>query len=295
MTQTTFEQIIDGLKTNKIVPYMGPGILADVNHLDTGSPIPADSDSLILAMNGGKPMAPRLMYEFPRAAMDMELKKGRSFVNRFLDETYGKHQWSRAGVHEWLADMKPQYVIDINRDTQLQDTYSDTPHTLIRGIARIGGTPFRFRIHHYDGSSYKEIEQTEVDPSLPILFKPMGSPLPDANYIASDADYVDYITELMGGFAIPDFLKDYRKGKQYLLMGMRLTRDTERMVMSDIIYSADEPKGWVLIPEPNAKEERYCKRLGLVIIKANIQDLMQAASFVPLADSKETNESRIGT
>ena len=299
MTQQSFEHILTGLATNKIVPYLGPGILADVNDVETGSAIPADSDSLIIAMNDGKPMAPRLMYEFPRAAMDMELKKGRNFVNKFLDETYGQHQWSRASVHEWLADLKPQYVVDINRDTQLQDSYADTPHTLIRGISRIAGTDYRFRIHHFDGESYKEIEQTEADPTLPILFKPMGSPLPDATYIASDADFVDYITELMGGLAIPDFLKDYPKGKQYLLLGMRLTRDTERMVMSDIIYAADEPKGWVLIPEPNAKEERFCERLGLEIIRENVLDFMQAAStFIPSHDAvltkTNTNGTRIG-
>ena len=277
MSQTTLQDIVNGISENKIVPYLGPGILADVTNSLTGEAIPADSNSLILAMNGGKPMAQRLMYEFPRAAMDLELKKGRSYVNRFLDETYGKQQWSRAAVHDWLADIKPRYVVDINRDTQLQQTYADTPHTLIRGIARLGGTPFRFRIHHYDGESYREVEQEAVDPSLPILFKPMGSPLPDATYIASDADYVDYITELMGGFAIPNFLKEYRKGKQYLLLGMRLNRDTERMVMSDIIYGADEPKGWVLIPEPNAKEQRYCQRLGLEIIEADTGELLNAA------------------
>ena len=296
MTHYNFEHILTGLTTNRIVPYLGPGILSDVNDMETGSAIPADSDSLIIAMNGGKPMAPRLMYEFPRAAMDMELKKGRNFVNKFLDETYGQHQWSRASVHEWLADLKPQYVIDINRDTQLQDSYADTPHNLIRGISRIAGTDYRFRIHHYDGKSYKEIEQTEADPTLPILFKPMGSPLPDATYIASDADFVDYITELMGGLAIPDFLKEYRKGKQYLLLGMRLTRDTERMVMSDIIYAADEPKGWVLIPEPNAKEERFCERLGLEIIRENIPDFMQAAStFIPSHDTVLTETKTDGT
>jgi hypothetical protein len=293
MTEYNFEQILSGLASNKIVPYLGPGILADVCDAETGSAIPADSESLILAMNGGKPMSARLMYEFPRAAMDLELKKGRSFVNRFLDETYGQHQWSRSSVHEWLAGLKPQYVIDINRDTQLQDTYADTPHTLIRGIARIGGTDYRFRIHHYDGETYKEIEQTEVDASLPVLFKPMGSPLPDATYIASDADYVDYITELMGGFAIPNFLKEYRKGKQYLLLGMRLTRDTERMVLSDMLYAADEPKGWALIPEPNDKERRFCKRLGLEVIEADVQDLIQAAPSFPLHSSSPASEQRI--
>jgi hypothetical protein len=62
----------------------------------------------------------------------------------------------------------------------------------VRGIARVGGTDYRFRIHQCDGSGYREVDQAVVDTSLPVLFKPMGSPRPDPIYIASDADYVDY-------------------------------------------------------------------------------------------------------
>jgi len=244
MTTTNFDLIISGMKEGKIVPYLGPGVLKGVTHQETGVDIPADSDSLILAMNGGKPMAPRLMYEFPRAAMDMELKKGRNFVNKFLDTTYGDSHWSRALFHDWLETIKPHYVIDVNRDSQLQDSYADTPHILIRGIARIAGTDYRFKLHQYDGKNYREVSQEEADTSLPILFKPMGSPVPDATYIASDADYVDYITELMGGFGLPAFLKEYRKNKQYVFIGLPMNRDTERMVLSDIIYAADTPTGW---------------------------------------------------
>lgn len=283
MSTELLSSIVEGIKDNSVVPYLGAGVLKDVVNKATGEAIPADSDSLILAMNDGKPMSARLMYEFPRAAMDMELKKGRSYVNRFLDETYGKNEWTRAAFHDWLADIKPNYVIDINRDTQLQDSYSDTPHILIRGIARIGGTDYRFRIHQYDGNEYKEVAQEQADTSLPILFKPMGSPIPDANYIASDADYVDYITELMGGFSIPSFLKEYRKEKQYLFLGMRMTRDTERMVLSDMIYAASEPKGWALIPEPNDKERRFCERQGIKLIESDVNDLILAAETTTAA------------
>ena len=105
----------------------------------------------------------------------------------------------------------------------------------------------------------------------------MGTPKPDANYIASDADYVDFITELMGGFSIPPEVKALRKGKQYLLMGLRLNRDTERMVMSDMIYSAAEPAGWALIQTPTDKERRFCKKQGLELIEADVFDLIGAA------------------
>lgn len=276
MAESKLRELIQGIEEGIVVPYLGCGALTGVCDRENGDPIPADSDSLILAMNNGRPMAPRLMYEFSRAAMNVELKRGRSAVTRFLNTTYGQRQWSRSPLHDWLQAIKPNYVVDINRDTQLQESYSDTPHTLIRGISRIGGTDYRFRIHHYDGTHYseKEIDQARVDPSLPILFKPMGSPLPDATYIASDADYVDYITELMGGFAIPTFLKQYRQEKQYLFLGLRMNRDTERMVLSDIIYAAGKPAGWALIPEPNDKERRFCKKQGIEIIEADVEDLL---------------------
>jgi len=274
MTPELREKLLAGLKDGSIVPYLGPGVLADVTNPATGERIPADSDSLIIAMNGGKPMAPKLMYEFPRAAMNVELKRGRTTVTKFLTKTYGETTWTRGALHDWIKALRPAYVIDINRDTQLQDSYADVPHTLIVGIARIAGTAFRYKLYFWNGNAYAPTEI--INPALPILFKPMGTPRPEGIYIASDADYVDFITELMGGYSIPPEVKELRKSKQYLLMGMRLNRDTERMVMADIIWSAAEPAGWVFIAEPTEKEKRYCKKIGLEIIDADIFEFIGA-------------------
>jgi len=275
MTPELREKLLAGLKDGSIVPYLGPGVLADVKNAATGAPIPADSDSLIYAMNDGKPMAPKLMYEFPRAAMNVELKRGRSAVTKFLNRTYGETAWTRGAVHDWLKGIAPHYVIDINRDTQLQDSYADVPHNLIVGIARLGGTDFRYKLYFWDGVAYQKTEI--INPALPILYKPMGTPKPEANYIASDADYVDFITELMGGFSIPPEVKELRKGKQYLFMGLRMNRDTERMVLSDVIYAAAEPAGWALIANPTDKERRFCKKQKLEVIEADVFDLIGAA------------------
>ena len=275
MTPELREKLLAGLKDGSIVPYLGPGVLADVKNVATGAPIPADSDSLIYAMNDGKPMAPKLMYEFPRAAMNVELKRGRSAVTKFLNRTYGETAWTRGAVHYWLKGIAPHYVIDINRDTQLQDSYADVPHNLIVGIARLGGTDFRYKLYFWDGVAYQKTEV--INAALPILYKPMGTPKPEANYIASDADYVDFITELMGGFSIPPEVKELRKGKQYLFMGLRMNRDTERMVLSDVIYAAAEPAGWALIANPTDKERRFCKKQKLELIEADVFDLIGAA------------------
>ena len=280
ITSELLDQWQAGFADCSIVPYLGPGVLADVRSKADGRAMPATSDQLILAMNNGQPMAPKLMYEFPRAAMNIELKHGRSAVTRFLDMTYGTAKWTRAALHDWLAGILPPYVIDINRDTQLQDSYAHMPHLLILGCARVvvkrGGGDYRFKLFCHDGDSYVAIDPARADPALPVLFKPMGAPLPQSSYIASDADYVDYITELMGGFAVPSFVKTARRGKRYLLLGMRLNRDSERMVLSDLIYDAAQaPAGWALIAEPTAKEKRFCERQGIEIVEATVADLLQ--------------------
>lgn len=281
--ELALEQMAAKIAAGELIPYIGPGALQGVVEQGTQQSIPADSDSLILAMNDGKPMAPRLMYEFPRAAMNLENKKGRKFIERFLTTTYGERKWTRSAFHQWLADLHAPYIVDINRDTQLQELYQDRDHTLVVGVARLIGSSYRFRIYQYKvGASYQEIEHMDVDRSLPILFKPMGSPVPEANYIASDADYVDYITELMGGFAVPGFIKEYRVGKQYLFAGMRMQRDTERMVLSDIIYGAEEPvAGFVLMPDANDKERRFSAKKHLTVMDADIDALMGLAESCP--------------
>ena len=283
MDATLRTTLLAGLRDGSIVPYLGPGVLADATDAKTGAPMPATSEQLILSMNGGKPMAPKLMYEFSRAAMNIELKRGRVAVTRFLNATYGETSWTRAALHDWLQDIRPPYVIDINRDTQLLDSYAGVPHTLILGCARIVANGYRFRLFSHDGSTYSEIAPEEADPDLPVLFKPMGAPRPKASYIASDADYVDYITELMGGFAAPAFVKARRRGKRYLLLGLRLNRDTERMVLADLIYEAASPAGWALIEDATDKERRFLKKHNIEVIDADFPALIAASSTVNAA------------
>jgi hypothetical protein len=272
--------MLAGLKDGSVVPYLGPGVLADVRHAETGAAMPTTSDELIVAMNGGKPMSPKLMYEFPRAAMNIELKRGRSAVTKFLDATYNA-PWMRSAVHDWLKAIRPAYVIDINRDTQLLDSYAAIPHTLVLGCARLGGTDFRFKLFAWDGAHYTAILPGQAALGLPLLFKPMGAPKPESTYIASDADYVDYITELMGGFAIPAYVKQLRSDKRYLFLGMRFNRDSERMVMSDIIYSAATgPAGWALIEGPTAKEQRFLAKMGIEIVEGSVAELIGAEEAV---------------
>ena len=56
MSEMTLQTLLTGVANNTIVPYLGAGALQGSVDKLSGVAIPADSDSLILAMNGGKPM-----------------------------------------------------------------------------------------------------------------------------------------------------------------------------------------------------------------------------------------------
>jgi len=281
---TDFQRLRDGLISGAIVPFLGPGALAGSVDPESHQPIPADSRSLILAMNNGREMMPRLMYEFSRAAQHVEQRRGPVAVSRFLAQLY-RRPWTRSPLHDALAQLAPPWVVDINRDGQLLDSYADRPHLLLKGIARIMEKAKRYQLFHYDGREYRAIDEAAADRSLPILFKPTGCALPEPGFIASDADFVDYLTQLMGGFALPGFLKAYRRGRQYLLLGVPLNRDTERMLVSEITQMAAAERGWVLLPEATAKEQRYCARVGLQIIDTPL------AEFVGFLSSSNENAS----
>jgi len=264
-----------GMTAGTIVPIIGPDSHADCVNTTTGEAMPAQNNALIIAMNNGKPMSPKLMTEFSRAAMNLEFKRGRKYIERFLIELYENHSWSIPTQIEWIAQANPGYIIDLNRDSVLLDRFADRPHILIQGVARLSKACPRYRAYTYGTSDdYIPInEDTDGENiargSMPMVFKPLGCARPNPSFIASDADYVDFITEMMGGFALPSFLKTYRKKKQYLIAGVRLAKDTERMVLRDIIYDADpDAPGWLIAENPTRKEIKFAEHQNLSIIEA---------------------------
>jgi len=244
-TQLFQNLVIDG----KFIPFIGIGIFKEVD-------MPYSSDSLILAMNNGRAMPPRLMYEYSRAAMNLEQKKGRGYLEELIKSIYAK-AYEMPTIYKLISQNPPPYIIDTNVDDSLQKAYAHIPHFLILGRSRVLGDGERFVVYVYDTSSgYTLIESKLLDDSKPILFKPMGSISPELNLIVSDADFVDWLTEAMGGYGVPKFLKAYRKEKRYCYIGMDFGKDTFRMVANEI--TMDSLDGVVL----ENKEEFTKKELS---------------------------------
>ncbi|MDD2838341.1 SIR2 family protein [Sulfuricurvum sp.] len=275
MDTTIFETIKKEIRNQTTIPYFGLGVFEGIMTKD-GEAVPHDSDSLILAMNGGRAMAPRLMYEYSRAAMHLEQRRGVEYMTQLINHIYTK-PFDPTPLHKAIVDMMPRYIIDTNRDTKLQEVLAYTPHCMIIGKARIMGNDYRYEVYEYDveNQKYFLVEEEVLETAEKILFKPMGTPLPNPSFIISDADYVDWLTEAMGGYAVPKVLKTYRKTKKYLFLGTSFDRDTDRMVANEL--SLDLEGGYVITDkELGKKEKKFIDKHNLEVIPMSLPEFIKA-------------------
>ena len=271
---TTIAAIKKEIRNQTTVPYFGLGVFAGTKTKE-GEQMPFDSDSMILMMNQGRPMSQRLMFEYSRAAMHLEQRRGVDYINQLMNWIYTK-EFEPTPLHKAIVNMTPRYIIDTNRDTKLQELYAYEPHCLIIGKSRILDNDYRYELFEYDveNKKYFQVEEEALDDAKKILFKPMGSPLPEPSFVISDADYVDWLTEAMGGFAVPAALKTYRKTKKYLFLGTFFDRDTDRMVANEL--TLDLEGGYVITDkELGKKEKKFIEKHNLEVLPLSLQEFTE--------------------
>lgn len=270
----TIATIKKEIRNQTTVPYFGLGIFKNVTTKE-GEEMPYDSDSMILKMNNGRAMSPRLMFEYSRAAMHLEQRRGVDYIQQMMNWIYTK-EFEPTSIHKAILDMSPRYIVDTNRDSKLQELLSFEPHMLIVGKSRILDNDYRFEIFEWDveNKKYFQVEEEALDDANKILFKPMGTPLPEPSFVISDADYVDWLTEAMGGFAVPRVLKSYRKTKKYLFLGTAFDRDTDRMVANEL--TLDLEGGYVITDrELGKKEKKFIDKHNLELIELPLESFIE--------------------
>lgn len=274
-TQTLIDTIKKELRNQTTVPYFGLGIFYDTKTKE-GEQMPYDSDSMILMMNNGRPMSERLMFEYSRAAMHLEQRRGVDYIQQMTNWIYTK-EFGSTPLQKAVLDMSPKYIIDTNRDGKIQELLAFEPHTVVIGKSRILDNDYRFEIFEWDveNKKYFQVELDALDEAQKILFKPMGSTLPDPSFVISDADYVDWLTEAMGGYAVPATLKTYRKTRKYLFMGTYFDRDTDRMVAHEL--TMDLEGGYVITDKPlGKKEKKFIERHNLEVLEMSLDEFSKA-------------------
>lgn len=232
------------LKAGKIVPYLGPGVAG------LGEP--------------AAPMTPEALAEFfatkvalPRrakgnawaSAQHIESMKHRSTVTTLMAEAFSTPV-QPAPLHSYFASLKLPLIVDTWYDGAMRKALEEKSGCSwgeVQGITRAGiGEDRWYRFYEADG---KESNRAAAEGWTTLLYKPHGSIAPSKNFLISDADYVEVLTEIDIQTPIPDAIKDRRTERSFLFLGCRfhdqMLRTYARQVMkrsSAIHYVIVEPE-----------------------------------------------------
>jgi hypothetical protein len=118
-------------------------------------------------------------------------------------------------------------------------------------------------------------------PDLPkdtqrLLYKPLGSHGPAGNYLVSDSDYVEVLTEIDIQTPIPPAVQAWRSGRHFLFLGCRfddqLTRCFARQIMK---RSSDQH--WAVLPhQPTRMEARFLAEQNITRIDMKLAQFSAA-------------------
>jgi hypothetical protein len=167
-------------------------------------------------------------------------------------------------VHAWYDDL-PQKALRSRFDWGIAQGVSQAEHS--------GNW-----VHYYraDGS-YAGVESA----SLPVewktlLYQPFGSVWPARNFLVSDSDFVEVLTEIDIQTPIPESVQKIRAGRSFLFLGCRFSKQLDRLFAHQIIKRSSQ-KHWAVLPEePTRNEARFLDEHSIERIPITLSEFVAA-------------------
>jgi hypothetical protein len=233
--------VLGHLRDGKVIPYLGPGVA----ELEKPS-VPMNPEALA-AFFGTKVALPRRARGNAWAsAQHIESTRHRATVTALMNEAFATPVAPTA-LQRHLATLPLPLIVDSWYDGAMRTALAGrSDWGEIQGITRAGIGEDRW-YRFYDASG-NEVDRATAKGWTTILYKPHGSVAPAKNFLISDADYVEVLTEIDIQTPIPDEVKARRTGRSFLFLGCRfndqLLRTYARQVSkrsSDLHYAIVEP------------------------------------------------------
>ena len=276
MQPTTLESILEQLGEGKVVPYLGSGVL----RLDKNCPIPSTPEALVAKLVAKSSVPHKLLKSLTGAAQFIENFKHRKTLVTGMNEAFRVSATPNA-LHEFLADIRPPMIVHA--------WYDDLARKAFAGKEDWGSVQGASQSEHFgEWTRWYDPMGALADAVVgetwtTLLYEPVGSIAPASNFLVSDTDYVEFLTEIDIQTPVPDKVKDLRKGRHFLYLGCRFNTQLDRILAHQISKRSSD-KHWAVLPDPPTRNElRFLEEHGIERIELPLEDfaaqLMGAAAF----------------
>ena len=249
------------LDAGTLIPYLGPDMLSLCSDLK----VPATPQALAESMTSKVSVPHKIRKRLTQAAQFIENFKHRKSVVHLMNGAFADTP-APSALHLALAGSGAGLWVD----TWYDDTFASA---LVQARPQGGWVQVQglSQSEHFGQWTGVYADDGEFLPVLPadveqILYKPIGSHSPAGNYLVSDSDYVEVLTEIDIQTPIPAAVQAWRNGRNFLFLGCRfddqLTRSFARQIMK---RSSD--RHWAVLPhEPTRMEARFLQEQGITRI-----------------------------
>lgn len=263
--------VAEGLAAGTLAPYLGPGLLA----LCQGTTPPADPLALAAVLSSKSSVPGKIKNRVTAVAQFIENFKHRKSVVQLMDEAFAQAPEPSA-LHRALAASAAQLWVD----TWYDDTF---PRALSQ--ARPAGGWLQSQglsqsEHFGQWTGTYAADGSPHDGPLPagaaLLYKPLGGHAPASNYLVSDSDYVEVLTEIDIQTPIPAEVQARRSGRHFLFLGCRFDDQLTRSFARQIMKRSSDHHWAVLAGEPTRMEARFLEEQGITRIPLPLADFASA-------------------
>ncbi|MGC2458157.1 MAG: SIR2 family protein [Gallionellaceae bacterium] len=270
--KNAINEIMAGLEAGTVVPYMGPGVWAAAA---TPPAHPADPVQLIARLTERVTVSHKLRKNLTGAAQYIENFKHRKTLSGLMNTAF-QSKAAPGELHEFIASLhKLPLVVDTWYDDAMQLALAQHPDWgQVQGVSQAE--------HHGEWVRYYNAQDKPSDAESAnnwqtLLYRPLGSSAPEQNYVVSDSDYVEILTEIDIQTPIPPVVQKRRLGKSFLFLGCRFAYQLDRIFARQIMKRSSF-QHWAFIEgELSRNEERFLKEQNITRLDMPVSALLAQA------------------
>ena len=259
--------IATGLERGTLAPYLGPGLLT----LCRGAVPPADALALATQLTARVSVPGKIRNRLTAAAQFIENFKHRQTLVKVMNEGCAV-QAEPSPLHRWIASLPAPLIVDA--------WYDDTLRRALAGRKDWAEVQGLSQSEHFGSWTgwYDAQGRALSDPAIAttVLYKPWGGHAPASNYLVSDSDFVEVLTEIDIQTPIPALVQQRRAALGFVFLGCRFDDQLTRAFARQVMKRSAGPHVAVLPEEPTRMEARFLAEQGITRIAIPLADAAAA-------------------
>ena len=256
-----FSRVGGALRAGRLAPYLGPGLLA----LVPDAPVPTSYEALAEFIATKVALPRRARGNAWAAAQFVESQRHRATLTALMKQAFAA-EVAPQPIHSWLAGLAPPLVVDSWYDSALRQALEGrTDWVEVQGITRAGiGEARWFRAYDSEGA---EVSIAAARAARTLIYKPHGGARPAGNFLISDADYVEVLTEIDIQNPIPECVRERRAEIGFLFLGCHFDDQMLRTYARQIQKRSRGPNYAIFEHDRLTRmERRFALELGLDLV-----------------------------